>query len=134
MTRPAKDTCLSSYDLRGIHEPTLPIQSRGGDWMLKAKLPAHARFWNAGGTFADRPAELAHCAARVRLRARSLWLTSGVCGLSLEVTDLPFHEPLMNHPVPLLIQTCQEPSPLGNWGAFAHFSAPKSGDEAVTSW
>ena len=32
--------------------------------MLKAKLPAHARFWNAGGTFADRPAELAHCAAR----------------------------------------------------------------------
>ena len=42
-------------------------QSRGGDWMLKAKLPAHARFWNAGGTFADRPAELAHCAARVRL-------------------------------------------------------------------
>ena len=21
-------------------------QSRGGDWMLKAKLPAHARFWN----------------------------------------------------------------------------------------
>ena len=34
-------------------------QSRGGDWMLKAKLPAHARFWNAGGTFADRPAELA---------------------------------------------------------------------------
>ena len=39
-------------------------QSRGGDWMLKAKLPAHARFWNAGGTFADRPAELAHCAAR----------------------------------------------------------------------
>ena len=33
-------------------------QSRGGDWMLKAKLPAHARFWNAGGTFADRPAKL----------------------------------------------------------------------------
>ena len=63
-------------------------QSRGGDWMLKAKLPAHARFWNAGGTFADRPAELAHCAARVRLRARSLWLMSGMCGLSLEVTDL----------------------------------------------
>ena len=31
-------------------------QSRGGDWTLKAKLPAHARFWNAGGTFADRPA------------------------------------------------------------------------------
>ena len=55
--------------------------------MLKAKLPAHARFWNAGGTFADRPAELAHCAARVRLRARSLWLMSGMCGLSLEVTD-----------------------------------------------
>ena len=53
--------------------------------MLKAKLPAHARFWNAGGTFADRPAELAHCAARVRLRARSLWLMSGMCGLSLEV-------------------------------------------------
>ena len=25
MTRPAKDTCLSGYDLRGIHEPTLPI-------------------------------------------------------------------------------------------------------------
>ena len=58
-------------------------QSRGGDWMLKAKLPAHARFWNAGGTFADRPAELAHSAARVRLRARSLWLMSGMCGLSL---------------------------------------------------
>ena len=53
-------------------------QSRGGDWMPKAKLPAHARFWNAGGTFADRPAELAHCAARVRLRARSLWLMSGM--------------------------------------------------------
>ena len=28
-------------------------------------------------TFAD-PAELAHCAARVRLRARSLWLMSGL--------------------------------------------------------
>ena len=57
-------------------------QSRGGDWMLKAKLPAHARLWNAGGTFADRPAKLAHCAARVRLRARSL-LMSGMRGLSL---------------------------------------------------
>ena len=68
-------------------------QSRGGDWMLKAKLPAHARFWNAGGTFADRPAELAHCAARVRLRARSLWLMSGMCGLSLEVTDLRVEPP-----------------------------------------
>ena len=68
-------------------------QSRGGDWMLKAKLPAHARFWNAGGTFADRPAELAHSAARVRLRARSLWLMSGMCGLSLEVTDLCVEPP-----------------------------------------
>ena len=68
-------------------------QSRGGDWMLRAKLPAHARFWNAGGTFADRPAELAHCAARVRLRARSLWLMSGMCGLSLEVTDLRVEPP-----------------------------------------
>ena len=25
MTRPAKDTCLSGYDLQGTHEPTLPI-------------------------------------------------------------------------------------------------------------
>ena len=24
-------------------------QSRGGDWLLKAKLPADARFWDAGG-------------------------------------------------------------------------------------
>ena len=24
-------------------------QSRSGDWMLKAKLPAHARFWNCAG-------------------------------------------------------------------------------------
>ena len=61
--------------------------------MLKAKLPAHARFWNAGGTFADRPAELAYCAARVRLRARSLWLMSGMRGLSLEVTDLRVEPP-----------------------------------------
>ena len=51
-------------------------QSRGGDWMLKAKLPAHARLWNAGGTFADRPAKLAYSAARVRLRARSFRLMS----------------------------------------------------------
>ena len=49
--------------------PEAVRQSRGGDWMLKDKLPAHARF-------SDRPAELAHCAARVRLRARSLWLMS----------------------------------------------------------
>ena len=69
------------------------------DWMLKAKLPAHARFWNAGGTFADRPAELAHCAARVRLRARSLWLMSGMCGLSLEVTDLRVEPPSRECPV-----------------------------------
>ena len=74
-------------------------QSRGGDWMLKAKLPAHARFWNAGGTFADRPAELAHCAARVRLRARSLWLMSGMCGLSLEVTDLRVEPPSRECPL-----------------------------------
>ena len=74
-------------------------QSRGGDWMLKAKLPAHARFWNAGGTFADRPAELAHCAARVRLRARSLWLMSGMCGLSLEVTDLRVEPPSRKCPL-----------------------------------
>ena len=61
---------------KAVRQRLLPSvrQSRGGDWTLKAKLPAHARFWNAGGTFADRPAELAHCAARVRLRARSLWL------------------------------------------------------------
>ena len=38
------------------------------DWMLKAKLPAHA---SGTPAFADRPAELAHCAARVRLRASS---------------------------------------------------------------
>ena len=57
------------------------------------------RFWNAGGTFADRPAELAHCAARVRLRARSLWLMSGMCGLSLEVTDLRVEPP--THKCPL---------------------------------
>ena len=68
-------------------------QSRGGDWMLKAKLPAHARFWNAGGTFADRPAELAHCAARVRLRARSLWLMSGM------VTDLRVEPPSRECPL-----------------------------------
>ena len=67
--------------------------------MLKAKLPAHARFWNAGGTFADRPAELAHCAARVRLRARSLWLMSGMCGLSLEVTDLRVEPPSRECPL-----------------------------------
>ena len=74
-------------------------QSRGGDWMLKAKLPTHARFWNADGTFADRPAELAHCAARVRLRARSLWLMSGMCGLSLEVTDLRVEPPSRECPL-----------------------------------
>ena len=68
-------------------------QSRGGDWMLKAKLPAHARFWNAG------PAELAHSAARVRLRARSLWLMSGMCGLSLEVTDLRVEPPSRECPL-----------------------------------
>ena len=67
--------------------------------MLKAKLPAHARFWNAGGTFADRSAELAHCAARVRLRARSLWLMSGMCGLSLEVTDLRVEPPSRECPL-----------------------------------
>ena len=65
-------------------------QSRGG------KLPAHARFWNAGGTFAD---QLAHCAARVRLRARSLWLMSGMCGLSLEVTDLRVEPPSRECPL-----------------------------------
>ena len=70
-----------------------------GDWMLKAKLPAHARFWNAGGTFADRPAELAHCTARVRPRARSLWLMSGMCGLSLEVTDLRVEPPSRECPL-----------------------------------
>ena len=67
-------------------------QSRGGDWMLKAKLPAHARF-------SDRPAELAHSAARVRLRARSLWLMSGMCGLSLEVTDLRVEPPSRECPL-----------------------------------
>ena len=45
---------------------------------------------------------------------------------------LAIHEPLMNHPVPLLTQTCQEPSPLGN--RFCALFGPKeSGDEAVTS-
>ena len=87
---------------KAVRQRLLPSvkQSRGGDWMLKAKLPAHARFWNAGGTFADRPAELAHCAARVRLRARSLWLMSGMCGLSLEVTDLRVEPPSRECPTP----------------------------------
>ena len=66
-------------------------QSRGGDWMLKAKLPAHARFWNAGGTFADRPPSW--------LTAPSLWLMSGVCGLSLEVTDLRVEPPCQERPL-----------------------------------
>ena len=69
------------------------------DAKLTPELPAHARFWNAGGTFADRPAELAHCAARVRLRARSLWLMSGMCGLSLEVTDLRVEPPSRECPL-----------------------------------
>ena len=86
---------------RIVRQRLLPSvrQSRGGDWTLKAKLPAHARFWNAGGTFADRPAELAHCAARVRLRARSLWLMSGMCRLSLEVTDLRVEPPSRECPL-----------------------------------
>ena len=86
---------------RPINKEISVRQSHGGDWMLKAKLPAHARFWNAGGTFADRPAELAHCAARVRLRARSLWLMSGMCGLSLEVTDLRVEPPSRECPLPM---------------------------------
>ena len=41
---------------------------------------------------------------------------------------------LINQAVPLLTQTCQERSPLGNLAAFAHFFGPKeSGDEAGTS-
>ena len=44
------------FDAKAVRQRLLPSvrQSRGGDWMLKAKLPAHTRFWNAGGTFADR--------------------------------------------------------------------------------
>ena len=71
-------------------------QARGGDWMLKAKLPAHARFCNGRSA---NPAELAHYAARARLRARSLWLMSGMCGLSLEVTDLRVEPPSRECPL-----------------------------------
>ena len=55
--------------LEAVRQRLLPSvrQSRGGDWLLKAKLPAHARFWNAGGTFADRPAELARSAESAQL-------------------------------------------------------------------
>ena len=38
-------------------------------------------------------------AARVRLRARSLWLMSGMCGLSLEVTDLRVEPPSRECPL-----------------------------------
>ena len=72
-------------------------QSRGGDWMLKAKLLAHARFWNARHVCG--PPRRAHCAARVRLRARSLWLMSGMCGLSFEVTDLRVEPPSRECPL-----------------------------------
>ena len=48
--------------------------------MLKAKLPAHARFWNAGGTFADRagPLRRARSAESAQLVAdeRHVWLES----------------------------------------------------------
>ena len=59
-------------------------QSRGGDWMLKPKLPAHARFWNAGGTFAD---------------PRQAGSLSGMCGLSLEITDLRVESPSRECPL-----------------------------------
>ena len=74
-------------------------QSKGGDWLLKAKLPAGARFWDAAGAPAERPTSLARSAARVRLQARSLWLMSGQCGLTLEVTDLRFEEPRRECPL-----------------------------------
>ena len=97
----ASERVFAKLTPEAVRQRLLPSvrQSRGGDWMLKAKLPAHARFWNAGGTFADRPAELAHCAARVRLRARSLWLMSGMRGLSLEVTDLRVEPPCRECPL-----------------------------------
>ena len=68
-------------------------QSRGGEWLLKAKLPAYARFWDATGAPADRPATLARNTARVRLQVRSLWMMSGQCGLTLEVADLRVEPP-----------------------------------------
>ena len=100
------------FDAKLMRQRLLPSvrQSRGGDWMLKAKLPAHARF-------SDRPAELAHCAARVRLRARSLWLMSGMCGLSLEVTDLRV-----------------EPPSLVSSDAAAFFRSLKNSEWPPTSW
>ena len=47
--------------------------------------------------------------------------------LPINEPTLPMNEPTLpiNESVPLLTQTCQERSPLGNLAAFAHFSAQK---------
>ena len=82
-----------SYRAQGLLRGAAPQRE------LRNRRALEALLWNAGGTFADRPAELAHCAARVRLRARSLWLMSGMRGLSLEVTDLCVEPPSRECPL-----------------------------------
>ena len=63
----------------------------GAAWMLKAKLPAHARFWNAGGTFDDfRQALMRHLAdQRLPVKVRSL----AAQGMQAS----PFSEPVVAH-------------------------------------
>ena len=49
-------------------------QSRGGVWTLRAKLPAHARFWNVAGTVSGKSWSIA-CACRLGLIPQSAYVS-----------------------------------------------------------
>ena len=85
-------------------------QSRGGDWMLKAKLPAHARFWNArsgrrgGGLLwpADGPPR----ELRQHRATPGGWRSSSSCGSGTGV---------VRHTVLLLLHSLRRPFPCSGW-------------------
>ena len=90
--KPTKDQARSPQPAKVVRQSGMPepraSKFAGFRWKAGSRQPLCSVFrfraGKAAARLTDRPAKLAHCAARVRLRARSLWLMSGMCGLSLE--------------------------------------------------
>ena len=60
--------------------------------LLRAKInleePAKVRAWNQNGELVDLPDDLKNMKVAIKLRAKGVWMSSSMCGLTLDVTDI----------------------------------------------
>ena len=139
--RPAKDTCLSGYDLQGIHEPTLPIHEPTLP-IHEPTLPIHEPLMNHPVPLltqtCQEPCPLGNWGTGALLRTfrpqkeRDEAVTSGdmLGGLEYKLGGLTDHLGGLSD----LGGLSGRRRSSGTGPGFAHFCTQKaSGDEAVTS-